>query len=102
LLLIRTLSISFGFLSVTVVKLDYKNGVYEMADHTEGFHLSCVNKLCRICSGREKQRLEKRKFGFSCVSKKEEILLLFCVDISNDISGVHPPNLCSKCYRKNN
>ena len=68
--------------------------------HTRDYHYSCVRKLCRVCSKRERQHKEKRTFAFVSAKLKEEILTVCSLDISDDAEGTHPPHLCRQCYKK--
>ena len=67
--------------------------------HDIDTHTSRVNLLCRICGRRVQKAKESRsKARFNKVeSKKRDILLVFNVDVSNDVAGSHPPYMCLSC-----
>ena len=69
-------------------------------EHSEAFHNNCVINLCRICSKREKLFSEKRSSIHLCEKFKDEILVVFGVNISNDEGGKHPIQLCTRCHRR--
>ena len=69
-------------------------------EHSEAFHNNCVINLCRIRSKREKLSSEKRSSIHLCEKFKDEILVVFGVNISSDEGGKHPIQLCTRCHRR--
>ena len=69
-------------------------------EHSEAFHNNCAINLGRICSKREKLSSEKRSSIHLCEKFKDEILVVFGVNISSDEGGKHPIQLCTRCYRR--
>ena len=69
-----------------------------MSAHSSNFHLSCANKLCRVCSN----RVEKFERGAcrakACAVYAAKLLSVFAIDTSCDIKGVQSEYFCSKCY----
>lgn len=53
-----------------------------------------------MCGNRQKHISEKRSCTFLCEKFKDELLIVFGVNISSDERGKHPPHLCSHCYRR--
>ena len=69
-------------------------------EHSKAFHDSCVLKLCRVCSYKEKVRSNKRRPSvYRCEKFRDEILTVFGLNISSDEEGKHPSLLCTRCYR---
>ena len=69
-------------------------------EHSEAFHNNCVINLGRICSKREKLSSEKRSPIYLCEMFKDEILVVFGVNISTDEGGKRPTQLRTHCYRR--
>ena len=69
-------------------------------EHSEAFHNNCVINLGRICSKREKLSSEKRSPIYLCEMFKDEILVVFGLNISTDEGGKHPIQMCTRCYRR--
>ena len=68
-------------------------------EHSKAFHDSCVLKLCRVCSYREKVRSDKRdkrSSVYRCEKFRDEILTVFGLNISSDEEGKHPSLLCTR------
>ena len=61
--------------------------------------MTAANELCRICGGLciTKKVSKKQRKPKSCVSDKTDILLIFGVDISDDVAQQHSTSMCFKC-----
>ena len=75
-----------------------------MENHDIKHHSNCLKQLCRLCLGRALTKKEKKqkRSAILCSSKAADIHVLFGIDVSQDIPGVHPESLCLKCVSKMN
>ena len=65
-------------------------------------HQEYVLCMCRICGNRSQTRKEiSQKQNPKFVNKySDSVYILYGVDITDDIVGVHPDKLCSTCYQR--
>ena len=80
----------------TIVLCRYTEWPQSIPKH---FMTSCVLKLCRVCSYREKVRSDKRdkrSSVYRCEKFRDEILTVFGLNISSDEEGKHPSLLCTR------
>ena len=62
-------------------------------------HRKRLMSICRTCNG--KIKLDRKYLHpKSVIDYKDEIIKLFDYSVEKDISGIHPPYLCSYCRRK--
>ena len=74
-----------------------------MENHDIKQHSNCLKQFCRLCLGRLLTKKDKNtSSAILCSSKAADIQLLFGIDVTHDIPGVHPESLCLKCVSKMN
>ena len=61
----------------------------DVYEHTEQFHLFCLNSLCRICGGRsqKKQQKQAKESPMQCRNYTEDLKNVLGVAVSQDTDG---------------
>lgn len=64
--------------------------------------MDILNQLCRVCTNRAQTKREKtsKKQLIKAIDVMDEIHILYGIDVSQDISSIHPVNICSECNYK--
>ena len=75
-----------------------------MENHDIKQHSNCLKQLCGLCLGRVLTKKDKKhkRSAILCSSKAADIQLLFGMNVTHDIPGVHPESMCLKCVCKIN
>ena len=62
-------------------------------------HEECLNNMCRICTSRAQSVLDitKRVPATDAQKYKDEIYILYGIDITNDDDHIHPKKICKVC-----
>lgn len=61
------------------------------------FHHQQLEKHCRIC-GKRLCKVKKQAPSYCCNQFPADLLSTFGLDISKDLSTVHPTHFCNLCY----
>ena len=76
-----------------------------MASNVHGmlqYHNNAIQNMCRICGNRSQNWMQVRNNSAakSCLKYSQDIKVFYGVDVMDDDSSIHPPNICASCYRR--